>query len=128
MTSPAVLDPAVIAELRSLDPGPGDALLRELVQIFVHDTPPRLAEMARSLQAGDAAGFGRAAHSIKGSAANLGAHGLHAAADDAERCARTGQLGDGAARLGAIRTEFDRARLGLEALLAAGSPPQRGTS
>jgi HPt (histidine-containing phosphotransfer) domain-containing protein len=120
MPSPVILDPAIIAELRSLDPAPGDGLLRELMAIFVHDTPPRLTEMERSLNGGDAVAFGRAAHSIKGSAANLGARELHRAADEAERCARSGNLADGRARLDEIRAEFTRAREALGVMVGDG--------
>ena len=41
--------------------------------MFMQDTPLRIAEMEESLKSGDAIRFKRAAHSIKGSSANIGA-------------------------------------------------------
>ncbi|MDE3085062.1 MAG: Hpt domain-containing protein, partial [Verrucomicrobiota bacterium] len=73
-----ILDPEALNNLRSLDPDGGDAFLREVTGIFLEDTPKRLAELDRSLTAGDAPTFIRAAHSIKGASANLGATALRA--------------------------------------------------
>ena len=47
--------------------------LREIITIFLEDTPQRMDEMQAALAASDAPAYSRAAHSIKGSAANLGA-------------------------------------------------------
>lgn len=115
-----VLDPTVLDELRSLDPAGADALVRELVQLFAQDTPPRLEEMEQALGRGDALAFGRAAHGIKGSAANLGATALQQAADEAERSGRAGHLAEGRQRLAAVREEFLRARDALELRVARG--------
>ena len=71
MTTTSPLDSAAIDGLRDLSP---DAtFLRELIDIFLQDTPNRLKELDAALAAGDAATATRAAHSIKGSSSNFGA-------------------------------------------------------
>jgi len=72
MSLPPMIDPQALGNLRALNPGDNDEFLRELAAIFLEDTPKRITELDASLAAGDAGTFTRAAHSIKGSAANLG--------------------------------------------------------
>lgn len=68
-----VIDAESIENLRALNPDDGDEFLREIIVIYLEDTPQRIAELEQSLTAGDVACFSRAAHSVKGSSANLGA-------------------------------------------------------
>ncbi|MEO5959704.1 MAG: Hpt domain-containing protein [Opitutaceae bacterium] len=113
----SVLDPEAIENLRSLNPGDNDEFLREIVAIFLDDTPLRVAELDESLAAGDAAKFTRAAHSIKGSSANLGANGLRAAAESLEHHSRTHGLGDVATLIAGVKHEFARAQIALNKLV-----------
>ena len=76
-----VIDPQAIENLRILNPDDGDAFLREIAEIFLADTPKRIAELDQTLATGDAVAFVRAAHSIKGSSSNLGALALRQAAE-----------------------------------------------
>lgn len=118
MADPAVIDPQSIENLRALNPDDNDEFLREIAGIFLEDTPQRIAELTDSLQAGDAAKFTRAAHSIKGSSANLGALALRAAAEKLEHHARTHGLTEVNAMLAEVRAEFDRAQIALTSLIA----------
>ena len=111
-----VLDPESIAALNSVAPGDGGAFLRELVDIFLTDTPRRLAEISRSLESGDFATLSRAAHSIKGSAGNFGAHGLVERAWNLERAARAGDRTASPQLATLLVTEFERVRIAMEAL------------
>lgn len=119
--NPDIIDAEAIANLRALNPGDGDEFLREIVGIFLEDTPQRLTELDESLAAGDAPKFVRAAHSIKGSSANLGALQLRSAAERLEQHAKTQGLGDVAALVTAVKAEFARAQRELATLA---SPPQ----
>src|SRR5689334_16780139 len=94
MFDASVIDPQAIENLRSLNPGDNDEFLREIAAIFLEDTPQRIAELEHSLAAGDVSTFTRAAHSIKGSSANLGTIGLRAAAEKLEHHSRTHGLGE----------------------------------
>ena len=113
----SVIDPQAIANLRSLNPGDNDEFLREIAAIFLEDTPMRIAELDQSLIAGDVSKFTRAAHSIKGSSANLGAMALRAAAEKLEQQSRTRGLADVASLVAAIKAEFARAQVELAALV-----------
>ena len=84
MPSP-ILDQEAIDNLRALDPDGGDTFLREIIGIFIEDTPKRIAEIDQSLAAGDVPTFVRAAHTIKGSASAIGAWRLARFAEMAEQ-------------------------------------------
>jgi HPt (histidine-containing phosphotransfer) domain-containing protein len=75
MRGPA-LDPAVLESLRQLtSPGEPD-VLKEVLELFLEDVPRRIERIRSSWQTGNAAELHRAAHSLKGSAGNIGAHEL----------------------------------------------------
>lgn len=114
----SVIDPQAIENLRSLNPGDGDEFLREIVGIFLEDTPQRIAELDQSLAASDGPKFIRAAHSIKGSSANLGAILLRAAAEKLEHQSRTQGLANLAGLVVEVKTEFRRAEDELGKLIA----------
>ena len=88
MPSPPILDQESIANLRALSPDDGDVFLREIVGIFLEDTPVRIAELHSGQAKGDVASFSRAAHSVKGSSSNLGAMELRAVAERLEHMAK----------------------------------------
>lgn len=113
-----VIDPQAIENLRSLNPGDDDEFLREITGIFLEDTPLRIAELDESLAAGDVARFTRAAHSIKGSSANLGAMILRQVAEKLEYESRTKGLGAAPPLLDQLKSEFARAKGELDSLIA----------
>lgn len=101
------IDPQAIQTLRELSPD-DPAFLRELIDVFLADTPARIGEIEQAMAARDAAVLKRAAHTIKGSAGNFGANDLAAAALELETCGRNADFTEAAARLPALRREFDR--------------------
>jgi HPt (histidine-containing phosphotransfer) domain-containing protein len=111
------LDQEAIENLRALDPDGGDAFLREIAGIFVEDTPKRIAEIDQSLAAGDLATFVRAAHTIKGASANLGAAALRAVAEQLEQRAKKDGLGDVAGLIAELKTEFANTQTALQEML-----------
>ena len=111
MADPSIIDPQAIENLRALNPGDNDEFLREIIGIFLEDTPQRLDELEQSRGTGDVTRFARAAHSIKGSSSNLGAVAL--------RAARSDGLNGIAVHTAAVRTEFERAQAALKALVAS---------
>jgi len=112
-----VIDSQAIANLRALDPENGDDFLREIIGIFIDDTPQRIAELDKSLAVGDLATFARAAHSIKGASSNLGASILRATAEQIEHRAREGNLAEVSPMVEAVRLEFARAEVELLKLI-----------
>jgi len=110
------LDPERIEMLRELDDGDGE-LMATLAREYERDSERQLTSMRQALTDADAHSLERAAHTLKGASANLGATHL------AELCARLQELGhaeelDGAAALvAAAVTELGRVRTELHALL-----------
>jgi HPt (histidine-containing phosphotransfer) domain-containing protein len=105
-----------IEDLRAMNPG-DDSFLRELIQIYLEDSPQRIAEIEQSLAQGDAVRLTRAAHSLKGSSSNFGATQLRAVSERIERLGHSGVLNEVAAQMPELKTEFDRVKAALEALV-----------
>jgi signal transduction histidine kinase/DNA-binding response OmpR family regulator len=68
-----ILDRDVLESLRELGGEDDPEMFLELVELFLDDTPPRIAALERALDAGDAEAVEQAAHALKSSCANLGA-------------------------------------------------------
>jgi len=73
--SPAI-DPEAIEQLRFLEDEDQPNVVAELVALFVEHTPPKLAQLAEAIETHDLDALKRAAHSLKGSSANVGAQGM----------------------------------------------------
>jgi CheY-like chemotaxis protein len=122
-----VVVPGPLEALQGLETAGEPGFLDSLLAIFLRDTPARVAEMERSLAAGDAVSFRRAAHSLKSSAASLGGARVEAVAARMERLStESGTLTEAALLLPSLRAEcaalFEA--LGVEA--RKGSAPPSG--
>jgi HPt (histidine-containing phosphotransfer) domain-containing protein len=87
-------------------------LLREIIELFLEDSPRLIDEVRAAVAAGDAAALRRAAHTLKGAASNFGASAVVAAALELETMGRTGDLSGAAPardRLGAALAALDAA-------------------
>jgi two-component system, sensor histidine kinase and response regulator len=80
-----------------------DAIVRELIVLFLEDVSQRGEELKQAVTRGDRGGRERVAHSIKGSAANLGAERLATLASAIERCSNEEARGE----LAGIAEEFE---------------------
>jgi HPt (histidine-containing phosphotransfer) domain-containing protein len=98
--------------------GGDDELLREIVGIFVEDAPRMIDELRAAIRAGSADAARRAAHTLKGSVAVLGARALAAAARETEGHARAGDLDAAASAFSRVEEEARRLAPVLEELLA----------
>lgn len=119
MPDTSTINPETIENLRSLSPDDGDAFLREIIDLFLHDTPQRLTELADSQATNNIHIFARAAHSIKGSASNLGALLLSDAASSLEQHARTSGFDGIAPLLEEVRKHYTKAAQALRGLISA---------
>ncbi len=108
-----VLDRQALAARTRSDRG----LVVELVDIFRASTPELLAQMRAGLDADDAAGVVRAAHSLKGAAAMLAAEEVRAAAYRLEVVARGESLIGSAEALAALEDSLGRLQSELKALV-----------
>lgn len=119
MSSLPIIDLEAIANLRALSPDDGDEFLKEILNIFIDDTPLRIAELHTNLASSDAAGFVRAAHSIKGSSSNVGASELRGLAERLEQQSRQQGLAGVEGQVAGIEAAFGRAKEALQKLISA---------
>jgi len=119
MSDIPVIDLRTVADLRALNPGDNDEFLREIVGIFLGDTPLRIAELEESLGVRDLVKFARAAHSIKGSSSNLGAGRLRAAAEAIEHHVKSQGLEGVVTCIDTVKAEYARVDTALRALIAS---------
>ena len=118
MSALPLIDSEAINNLRALGSDDDDSFLREIVALFLEDTPKRFEELRTSKLAGVLDGVARAAHSVKGSASNLGAMRVRAVAEKLEYAAKQNGL-DGLEALQAeLESEFAEAQVELRKLLA----------
>jgi CheY-like chemotaxis protein/HPt (histidine-containing phosphotransfer) domain-containing protein len=108
-----ILDKSLLDGVRELRaPGEPDPLA-ELIDLFLSDTPPRIARILDTFKAGDVVELERAAHSLKGSSSNLGAKCLAAACTELVNVTRDGKLPE-ASLIARILSEFERLKPALE--------------
>ena len=74
-------------------------LLREIAVLFLDDCPRALAEIREALEHSDPVKLENAAHALKGSVANFGAHSAVDTAFRLEQMGRSGELSAGAETL-----------------------------
>jgi two-component system, sensor histidine kinase and response regulator len=99
---PGVFDPE--AALRRL--GDDLDLFRELVGLFLNDSPGLLAEVRQGLASGDAKRAARAAHNLKGMASMFDAGRAVAAASEVEGLIRDRQLDEAALAVDRLEREL----------------------
>jgi HPt (histidine-containing phosphotransfer) domain-containing protein len=107
---PDVLDRSIINGLKELrEPGQPDPL-KELVELFFKDAQPRLQLMEEAAAAGDLPTLGAAAHTLKGSASNLGARRLATLCASLEKQAKETETAKAAKTLAGVKAELERVR------------------
>jgi PAS domain S-box-containing protein len=67
-------------------------LAKNIMELFLEDIPKRIEMLKRFLDAGDASGVERQAHSIKGASANVSGEALRAVAFEMEKAGKAGDL------------------------------------
>ena len=114
----AVLNRDSLEALKSLQSEGDDGFLKEMIELFIADTPARFADMDAALEQRQQQDFVRAVHSIKGASANFGADDLHNLCAEVEQMGRAGKMHEAAAEVQALHEEFDRVRAALLAEVA----------
>ena len=77
-----------------------------MVEVFLRDAPPRIANLGRAISDGSAQDVTSAAHALKGAAANVGALALSRACADLERTSGQDQWPQDAANQVALITDI----------------------
>src|SRR5262249_14747385 len=109
------LDPHVLSELRQLRAGGMPNLFQEFHAAFQTEAPMLLAAMRAALMQGQAEPLWKAAHRLKGGAANLGARRLAEACTELERQGRAGRLDEADGLLAELEAQIERVSAALQA-------------
>ncbi len=90
-------------------------MTREVIGLFLADTPQRLEAIDAAVAAQDATLLAQAAHALKGAAGNVGATALHLAAGELEQVAKAGWPADAASRVAHLHSLWSETRVAVEA-------------
>lgn len=115
-----LLDAETIGMLRSLGGGDGPGIFGELLEILEDQTPALIEGLAASLAANDVTTVRRNAHTLKGSALNLGVRGMAEVCLRIEQAAEEGALDRVEELLPSLRQVFEQSRAALRATLDNG--------
>lgn len=88
--------------------GGDERLLQDLIQFFLEDSPGLREQIRRSLRDGNAFDLERAAHSLKGLAANFGADHAVKAAYEVEQIGHSGALAEAQPAIDHLEAEIER--------------------
>ena len=108
MEEPVILDQAVISGLRKLTPPGEPDVLVEVLKLFLEEVPTRIARLRNAWQAGNIQEVHRAAHSLKGSAGNIGARRLFEVCRQLDDISKSGDLADATPFVDALEVEFGK--------------------
>ena len=86
---PTIIDPAALARLEEWG---GPKLSNEIMRLFLENGPTRMDQVRTALTGSDLDLAERGAHSLKSSAANIGAEEVRRIANDVEIASSEGQL------------------------------------
>ena len=76
MKLPGVLNRSVLAAIRTLETEVSGNLLTQIIELYLHDSPGKLANLDQAVKDGNSREIMALAHSLKSSSANLGADRL----------------------------------------------------
>ena len=102
-----MIDPERFEKLREWG---GEALVAQLLELFVIQTPERVASIRHGSRPEMTEVAARAAHSLRSTATNLGALRLAALAEEAENALKQGEFEGLADLADALEREFEKAR------------------
>ncbi len=117
MAEPAVLNPAVIETLRQLTPPGEPEVLTEVLQMFLQEVPLRIDRLRNAWAAGNIEEMYRAAHSLKGSAGNIGADRLYGLCSRLDELGRARDLTTAAPLVDALGIEFAKVEAEIQRII-----------
>lgn len=113
-----VLAEGPIERLKEMGRILGSDVPRKIIELYLADAPARLREIARTATTGDAQALEGAAHSLKGSSANLGAASFAKLCHEFERSSASMPRAETEARLETLQAEYARVEQAMRRLLA----------
>jgi len=113
-----VIDEARLEHLRGMQDDSQPSLVRELIDMFVADSPTHLGALGKALGAADAPGLARAAHRFLSVTQNIGAPRMSSLCAEIERLCRLGEIDGTGTLVHALAQERERVHAALLALRA----------
>ncbi len=107
----SVIDPSALERLNATL---GEEFVGELIDAFLEDAPKLVVSMRQSLEKRDAVTLGRAAHTLKSNAANLGAMGLSGLCKELEEIGKQGVLDGADERVTQVEAEHEKVQATLK--------------
>lgn len=98
-----IIDSTTFTNLKELM---GADFVVELIDTYTLETGDLLGKLRQALEAGDAATFGRLAHSIKSSSASLGALNFSGQARELEMLGKAGNLSEAGPKVEGLEADF----------------------
>jgi two-component system, sensor histidine kinase and response regulator len=103
----------VLGNFRKLqEPGASD-VIAQLIDLYLNELPTRLMAVHQTIERGDAARLAKAAHSLKGSSASMGAQRAARVCLELEQLGKAGDLTGAADLFAQLEQECERARAAL---------------
>lgn len=104
------VDHALLNGLRKLEQSGAPGLVKRLTDIFLQDTARRLTDLRDSVQQGDSERLRKLAHTLKGSAANLGAREIVRICAELEELGENGDIGTAPSLVADLERTLDPVR------------------
>ncbi|MEO5596856.1 MAG: PAS domain S-box protein [Lysobacteraceae bacterium] len=102
----AAVDPATFSRLRELSQATDPNLLKQIYEAFHSDSIERISTLRMAVDAEDHASLHKAAHALKGAAANVGAKPMSNTASKLEALGAAGSLADATELINRLQEEF----------------------
>jgi two-component system sensor histidine kinase/response regulator len=120
-SSEAAVDPAVLANLKSMAEATDPALFEQIVQSFLDDSRKGLVDL-RQASDGDAESLRKVAHGIKGMCATIGAESMRAICQKLEALGAAGSVVGALALIDGLTVEFQKAETELSSHQEVAAP------
>ena len=113
-----VINMKKIDAFREYDPEGGMGMAKRLISTYIETAPQYIAQIEQSVVAGNSQDLYQAAHTIKSSAAHIGAETLTELCQQLENYGRNEQINEARALVSQARQEFDQVITALQDVLA----------
>jgi HPt (histidine-containing phosphotransfer) domain-containing protein len=110
LSSYNAVDPTVLAEICEVLGADGEVMVRDLIMLFLHNSPILLDQLRTALAAGEVETVRRTVHTFRSPAAQMGALHLAALCQSLEAKSEQGDLSDGPVLLDGIHAEYIHVR------------------
>jgi signal transduction histidine kinase/DNA-binding response OmpR family regulator len=106
----SAVDQHLLNALRKAERAGAPGLVKKVTDLFLEDTPRQLSDLRESMRRGDCARLAELAHTLRGSAANLGAHEMVRVCTELEELGRDGDISIVPSRFADLESQFSSVR------------------